>query len=154
MYGRLLPLPGVARMYGRLEPYTPGPLGSGGRSFGHVGRQTPFGILWHRGPMHSILMAAVFAAAAFLAGLQFAPALAWTVGLGVALGCLSHLALDELNVAGEHLLWPLVRRELRLPWPSVRVGTVGEATLFAAMSLGAAALLSPYMSSTLAVLRP
>ena len=155
MYGRFLPLPGVAKVSGCLEPYVPGPFGNGGQTFGHVGRRTPFGVLWHRGPLHSILMATAFGAAAFLAASHFAPALDVTVGLGVLLGYLSHLALDELNVAGEHLLWPLVGRELGLPWPSVRVGSVGEATLFAAMSLAAAALLSPHLGfPALAVFRP
>jgi membrane-bound metal-dependent hydrolase YbcI (DUF457 family) len=52
--------------------------------------------------------------------------LALWVGLGIALGALSHLALDEMNVSGERLLWPFVNRELRLRWPSVRVGSAGE----------------------------
>jgi hypothetical protein len=47
-----------------------------------------------------------------------------------------------MNVSGERLLWPLVNRELRLKWPSVRVGSAGEWG-FAAVLLLAAILLVP-----------
>lgn len=134
MYGRFVPLPGVAKVNGSLEPYRSGPFGNGGKSFGHVGRRLPGGILWHRGPTHSLVMAGVFGAMAYYVAGHFAPGLAWTVGLGVLLGCLSHLALDELNVAGERLLWPLWGKEARLRWPSFRVGSAWETVLFVAMA--------------------
>ena len=141
MYGRFVPLPGIAKVYGSIEPYRAGPFGNGRKSFGHVGRRLPGGILWHRGPTHSLVMAGVFGGLAYLVAGHFTPGLAWIVGLGVLLGCLSHLALDELNVAGEHLLWPLVGKELRLRWPSFRVGSVWETALFVAMAGGAFLLL-------------
>ena len=142
MYGRFLPLPGVVKNYGRIEPYRQGPFGNAAHSFGHVGRRTPFGTLWHRGPTHSVLGCLAFGLLAFAIAHALAPALALWIGLGIALGALSHLALDEMNVSGERLLWPFVNRELRLRWPSVRVGSAGEWG-FAALLLLAAVFLVP-----------
>jgi len=126
MYGRYVPLPGVVKNYGKVEPYKGGLFGNTAHSFGHVGRRTPFGILWHRGPTHSLVFAAVFGVVAFLIVHALAPAVALAIGLGIAVGALSHLALDEMNVSGEHLLWPLSGKEIRLKWPHIRVGTAGE----------------------------
>ncbi|MCL6595829.1 MAG: metal-dependent hydrolase [Firmicutes bacterium] len=139
MYGRYVPLPGVARVGGKVERYEPGPFGNGSRSFGHVGRRIPGGVLWHRGPTHSLVAAGIAGIVALVVLLAAARGLAATVALGVAVGYLSHLALDELNVSGERLLWPLSGREIRLRWPSVRVGSLGEAAVLLLM-LGGLAL--------------
>jgi membrane-bound metal-dependent hydrolase YbcI (DUF457 family) len=125
-YGRFVPLRGVARVYGRIETYMPGPFGNSGASFGHVGFVTPFGILWHRRGMHSVLAGLLWALLVLLAGERLLPQAAAWIALCTFVGYLSHLALDGLNVAGEWLLWPVVRREVRLAWPSVRVGSLGE----------------------------
>ena len=143
MYGRFVPLPGVARVYGKLEPYVGGRFGNGQRSFGHVGRRVPGGIIWHRGPVHSAPMGLAFGALAGLIALHFAAAWVWTIGFGVLAGFLSHLALDELNVSGEYLLWPFVRKELRLKWPSWRVGSAWEVLVLVVMLAGIVGLLRP-----------
>lgn len=143
MYGRWVPLPGVAKVYGRIEPYVRGPFGNDQRSFGHVGRRIAGGILWHRGPVHSVLFALVFGALAWAVTAHFAFTLAWPVAAGVVVGCLSHLALDELNVSGEHLLCPFVRKELRLKWPSWRVGSAWEFVVLVAMLAAVAGILRP-----------
>lgn len=150
MYGRFVPLPGVAKVFGRIEPYVRGPFGNDRKSFGHVGRRVPFGILWHRGPTHSVVMALGFAGAAYLVAGRVLPSLAVVVDAGVLVGYLSHLALDEMNVAGERLLWPLTRRELRLRWPSFRVGSAWEIVLALAMLGLAVWRLEPHVA-TLAV---
>lgn len=150
MYGRFVPLPGVAKVFGRIEPYVRGPFGNGERSFGHVGRRVPFGVLWHRGPTHSVAMALVFGTVGYLAASRVVPALALCLGVGILTGYLSHLALDELNVSGEHFLWPLNRRELRLRWPSFRVGSGWETVLALGMLVLAFWRLEPHVA-TLAV---
>jgi len=142
MYGRFIPLPSVAKVYGRLEPFRRGPEGNDLTSFGQVGWRVPGGILWHRGPTHSLLAAAVVTLLAWLVAGHFAPALALPVAAGVGTGYLSHLALDELNVAGEKLLWPL-RRTVRLPWPSFKVGSVWEALTAVVMVAAIVLLVRP-----------
>jgi membrane-bound metal-dependent hydrolase YbcI (DUF457 family) len=131
LYGRLLPLPGVARVHGRVEPYVRSPFGDVSR--GQVGRVTPFGVLWHRGPAHSLFMALCLSALATVAASPVAGGEAWAVGLGVLVGMLSHLALDAMNVAGMELLWPFSRRRWRLPWPRVPVGGAGEVVVSGAL---------------------
>lgn len=126
MYGRFVPLPGVVRNYGKVEPYRSGPFGNTAHSFGHVGRRIPFGILWHRGPTHSVAFSIFFGLVAALVAHTLIPTAAVAIGLGVAVGALSHLALDEMNVSGARLLWPLSPKEIRLRWPHIRVGTAGE----------------------------
>lgn len=147
MYGRCVLLPGVAKVFGRIEPYVRGPFGNGERSFGHVGRRVPLGILWHRGPTHSVTMALVFGAVGYLVASRVVPASALCLGVGILAGYLSHLALDELNVSGEHLLWPLNRRELRLRWPSFRVGSGWETILALGMLVLAFWRLEPHVAA-------
>lgn len=126
LYGRFVPLPGVARIYGKVEAYRPGPFGNGNRSFGHVGRWTPFGILWHRGPVHSVLAACLSAAVAASVVDRLLPGASVSIGLGVLAGYLSHLLLDECNVSGMRLFWPLSEKDIKIPWPSFRVGSIWE----------------------------
>ena len=137
MYGRWLPLPGVAKVYGHIEPYTGGPFCTSSGSFGHVGRRTPFGTLWHRGPTHSLFVAMAASALAAVAfrGMHHGEA----VAIGVLAGYLSHLALDLLNVSGQQLLWPFSKRHIALRWPKMHVGSLGET--FIAMVLAAFALM-------------
>ncbi|MCL8208606.1 MAG: metal-dependent hydrolase [Actinomycetia bacterium] len=134
-YGRWLPLPGVARIRGHLEPFRPGPFGNAAAAGGQVGRVTPFGILWHRGPLHSLAAAGGFAVVAASVARSLVPANALAIGWGVFAGCLSHLALDALNTMGQALFWPLSRTRWRLPWPRWPVGSAGE-TLIGAALLG------------------
>ena len=125
-YGRWIPLPGVARVHGHIEPYRRGIGGNADASFGHVGRRTPFGIGWHRGGMHSLLASAM--TAALLGGLaaRLHPGWGLAVGIGTLAGMLSHLALDALNVSGQAWLWPFSSQRIRFRWPHIRVGSGGE----------------------------
>ncbi len=87
-----------------------------------LGREAPLissGItlfLGHRGPMHSILAAFIIwvgawgLAARFLGATSFLTP--WLVA--IALGYLSHLALDALNPSGVPVLWPL-KKHVRIP---------------------------------------
>lgn len=142
LYGKWLPLAGVAKVNGHVEPYVRGPFGNSQKSYGHVGRRVPFGILWHRGPTHSLVVAAVFSFAAYLLALHFIPAIAMAVGLGVVVGYLSHLFLDALNVAGQQLLWPFSHQAIRPPWPHIRVSSIGEMVVVVAL-VGGLLLLAP-----------
>lgn len=133
MYGRWVPLPGVAKVNGHIEPYRRGPFGNSQKSFGHVGRVLPGGIMWHRGPTHSITMALVFTAIFYFLARHFIPADALAIGVGVFAGYLSHLVLDALNVSGQELLWPYTRKSMRPPWPHIRVGSIGETVTVVAL---------------------
>jgi membrane-bound metal-dependent hydrolase YbcI (DUF457 family) len=115
-YGRYVPLPGVAKVHGHLEPFRRGPYGNSAASFGHVGRRTPFGILWHRGGAHSLGAAALagLVVGGGLTALHVPDAATW--GLAVGVGYVSHLLLDSLNVMGQSLAWPVTRRRFQLPW--------------------------------------
>ncbi len=139
-YGRWVPLPGVARVRGRIEPYRPGPAGNAAAAFGHVGRVTPFGIGWHRGGMHSVTVAAACALACGAAARALHPGWGLAVGIGVLGGLLSHEALDALNGMGQAWFWPFTGRRWGLPWPRIRVGSGGEAAVtFALVALLAVA---------------
>lgn len=130
-YGRFVPLPRVARRDGAVVPYR-----RGGRSVGHVGFRLPCGILWHRGPLHSLTAGFAAVALATEAGLHWWPAYASVLALGVAIAWLSHLPLEGLTVAGQAWLWPFTARKFRLPgWP-VRVGTWGETAVLVTCGLG------------------
>lgn len=135
-YGRWIPLPGVARVHGRIEPYRRGFGGNSEASFGHVGRRTPFGIGWHRGGMHSVVASLI--AAALLGGLaaRLHPGWGLAVGLGTLAGMLSHLALDALNVSGQAWLWPFSNQRIRFRWPHIRVGSGGEFLVLAGLAVG------------------
>jgi inner membrane protein len=119
LYGRLVPLPGMVRTRSGLEPW------------GRVCRGTPFGVLWHRGPTHSFAAAGAAGILGVAAGLVSG----WgpLVGLGALAGCLSHLALDALNVEGQELLWPWSGRRIRPPSPRWPVGSAGEAVVSAGL---------------------
>jgi len=130
-YGRHVPLPPVAREHGRVVPYTPH-----GSHFGQVGFRVPGGILWHRGPLHSIVVGAGLVVAIGTLPVIGAP---W-VALGVACGWGSHLLLDGFNVAGQAWFWPLTRRRFRLPGVHLRVGSFGE-TLVLVMCLATLVLI-------------
>ncbi|MDA8346828.1 MAG: metal-dependent hydrolase [Thermaerobacter sp.] len=148
MYGKWVPLPGVAKINGQVEPFRRGPFGNSQRSFGHVGRVLPGGILWHRAATHSFTVALAFSAAFYLlAGRLIAPE-ATAIGLGVLTGYLSHLALDALNVAGQQLLWPFSRKPVRPPWPRIPVGSLGEMLTVVAL-VGGLLLWAPRILSTL-----
>lgn len=122
-YGRHVPLPRVAREGGRVVPYR-----RAGAHGDHVGFRLPGGVLWHRGPLHSLLVGGLAACA--LSRLPWGDA-SW-LALGFLVGWLSHLALDGLNVAGQAWLWPLSRRRWRLPGLHLRVGGFGETVVLVA----------------------
>jgi len=138
-YGRWVPLPGVARIHGRVEPYRPGPFGNAQAAGGQVGRATPFGLGWHRGGMHSLVAAGLAAGIVGTAAQALWPGQGVWVALGVLAGMLSHLALDALNVMGQAWFWPFSRRRWRLRWPRIRVGSAGEGVV-ALLLLGGLAL--------------
>ncbi len=94
------PLPSVAAVHGHVEPYRRGPWGNTGLAHGHVGRVTPFGIVWHRGPFHSAAALVFWMAAAAVVGSLSFHTESWTgaLVLGTAVGVLSHLLLDALNI--------------------------------------------------------
>ena len=146
-YGRFVPLPGVARIQGPVEPFRPGPLGNSRASFGQVGRRTPWGIGWHRGGMHSLVATAISVVVLGEAAQRVHPGWGGAVALGVAVGMLSHLALDVLNRMGQAWLWPFTGRRFRLPWPRIPVGSRGEwavmVLLVAGLVLGAHGLWAP-----------
>lgn len=131
-YGRYVPLPRVAEVHGHVEPYR----GNHQASFGRVGFRTPFGIGWHRGGFHSVVASILTAGMAGALTHWLAPAYTLTVALGVLVGFLSHLLLDSVNLMGQALLWPFVRRRYHLAWPRFRVGSAGE-TLLTVVLLGA-----------------
>lgn len=139
-YGRWIPLPGVARVHGHVEPYHRGIGGNAEDSFGHVGRITPFGIGWHRGGMHSLFASVV--AALLLGGLadHVHPGWGVAVGLGTLAGMLSHLALDALNISGQAWLWPFSSKRIRFRWPHIRVGSGGEFLVLTGLAVGLVAL--------------
>lgn len=149
LYGRWMPLPGVARIHGHVEPYHGGWFGNSELSFGHVGRWTPFGILWHRGPFHSPIFLVTGVSVAGLVESLWAPGLGATLIWGTGLGIASHLALDTLNRMGQLLAWPVSTRRIRAPWSQIRVGSWGE-HLVALGLVGMAVLLSaPLITSYL-----
>lgn len=89
----------------------------------------------HRGPLHSLAAAAVFA---FLVGQAWkAAGLGVLAPLAAALvalaGFLSHLALDALNPQGVPLFWPFGKR---VGVPVARTGSVLEWPLAAVMFFG------------------
>ena len=150
LYGRWVPLPGVARIHGHVEPYRGGWNGNSHLSFGQVGRWTPFGILWHRGPFHSpLFLAAGVMAVGVLGRFGWASGLGATLMWGTGLGIASHLALDSFNRMGQFLVWPVLARRIRAPWSKIRVGSWGE-HLMALGLVGMAVLLTvPLMTSYL-----
>ncbi|MCY0885907.1 MAG: metal-dependent hydrolase [Firmicutes bacterium] len=136
-YGRWLPLPGVMQAQGAVVPYRPGVP-----TAGRVGRWTPLGILWHRGPTHSLAAVLGWALAGALLGWFGWHQAAWalTLALGLGAGTFSHLVLDALNGMGEAWLWPLRSRRYGLPWPRLRVGSFGEGLVTAGLVLAVVAL--------------
>lgn len=122
-YGRHVPLPRVAQHGGRLVPYT-----EHGEDYGHVGFRLPGGVLWHRGPLHSLLVGAALVVVLGTLHWVWAP---W-VALGVACGWGSHLLLDGFNVMGQAWLWPLTGRRFRLPGVHLRVGSWAETVVLLA----------------------
>lgn len=146
-YGRFVPLPGVARIHGPVEPFRPGPLGNSRASLGQVGRCTPWGIGWHRGGMHSLVATAASVVVLGVAAQLVHPGWGGGVALGVGVGMLSHLALDALNSMGQAWLWPFTGRRFRVPWPWIPVGSRGEwavmVLLVAGLVLGAHGLWAP-----------
>ena len=148
MYGRWLPLPGVAKVGGQIESYRRGPFGNAEHSHGHVGRVLPGGIFWHRGATHSFVMSLIFSVLFLLLARHFVPMEAWSIGFGVLTGYLSHLALDALNVSGQQLLWPFSHKPVRPPWPHIPVGSLGEVLTVVAL-VGGLLLWAPHILSAL-----
>jgi len=157
MYGKFIPLPGVAKANGQLEPYRRGYFGNGQRSFGRVGRRVPFaGIIWHRGPTHSLVAAGAVTILAFIAafvatvhGAFFANGgLAVSIALGVLVGYLSHLILDAFNVMGQELLWPFSRQRFKVGPLHIPVGSLGEAMVGVAL-VGVLLLAAPHVVPSL-----
>lgn len=137
MYGRFVPLPGVMVRNCRVEAYHRGPLFGASRMGGRAGRELPGGkILWHRGPTHSLFFAVAASIVAAIVPMIFGAAPSPAIGLGVFAGCLSHLALDLLNMMGLQILWPFRRKAVRFKWPRVRVGSLGERVVFGLLLLG------------------
>lgn len=105
--GKLVPL----RFLAIREPVSVG--------FARCGWRTPFGTLWHRGPVHSRIVG-LLVALGFGVGLRMAdsnfPA-TWKVGipafqvallsLALLLGWLSHLEADRLSPSPMPLWWPI-----------------------------------------------
>lgn len=133
LYGRWVPLPGVARVRGQVEPYRGGPYGNAQAAAGQVGRATPFGILWHRGPTHSVAACVLASGVTWAVLERLSPGLAAACAFGVGAGYASHLVLDAMNVMGQRLLWPFSRKAWRPPWPRWPVGSLGETAVVVAL---------------------
>lgn len=153
MYGKWLPFPGVAQVGGHIEPYRGGFFGHEQHSFGHVGRTVPFaGVVWHRGPSHSLAAAGMAAILSFIAafvatvhGSLFANGgLAGAIALGVLVGYLSHLFLDAFNIMGQELLWPFSRRRFKVGPLHIPVGSLGETMAVVAL-VGVLFLTMPHL---------
>ena len=148
MYGRWLPLPGVVRVGGHMESYRSGPFGNSHESHGQVGRTVPFGILWHRGPTHSLVAAGIAMVmafmVAFIATFHGSAGLAGAIALGVFVGYLSHLLLDGFNIMGQELLWPFSRRRYKIGPLHIPVGSLGE-TMAVVMLVGVLFLTIPHL---------
>lgn len=141
-YGKFVPLPGLARVKGHIEPYFRGRFGNDWLARGQVGRATPFGVMWHRGPTHSVAAAVATGVLGFLGALGAVPHMAVAIGIGVVVGYLSHLGLDALDIMGQQMLWPFNRKRVALRWPRIPVGSGGEA-LVAVLLAGGILLLAP-----------
>lgn len=142
MYGRFVPLPGVVVSGGRLNPWFPGlgqPRGRVGRRFG--GRR----ILWHRGPTHSLVAAAVFAGVSWLAMLALGKDVALSAAIGAAAGYVSHLVLDLFNTTPLMLWWPLSRQGVIFPAPRIQAGGHQEFWLTVAMGSGVLWILAKHV---------
>lgn len=141
-YGKFVPLPGLARVKGHLEPYFRSRFGNDWLARGRVGRATPWGVLWHRGPTRSVIAAVAARVLGFLGALGAVPHMAVAIGIGILLGYLSHLGLDALDIMGQQMLWPFNRKRVALRWPRIRVGSGGEVILAFLLS-GGILLLAP-----------
>ena len=152
MYGRFVPLPGVIRMGGHIEAYRGGRWGNSQAAHGQVGRSLPFGVMWHRGPSHSLLAALMATVLAFITafvatvhGALFASGgLAGAIAFGVLVGYLSHLFLDAFNVMGQELLWPFSRRRFKVGPLHIPVGSIGETVTVVAL-VGVLLLTGPHL---------
>lgn len=82
----------------------------------------------HRGATHMLLIAAGLSAGMFFLGSAIGFPSLW---LWFAVGYASHLLLDMLTPSGLELLWPVIRRPLRLlPRPlCITTGTAGDTVL-------------------------
>lgn len=158
MYGRWLPLPGVARVNGHIESYRGGYFGHEQHSYGHVGRTIPLvGVLWHRGPTHSLVAAVVVTVLVFIAAFvatvhgltPSAGVLAGAIALGVLVGYLSHLVLDSFNIAGQELLWPFSHRRFKVGPLHIPVGSLGE-TMAVVLLVGVLFITVPHLFPGLA----
>jgi inner membrane protein len=98
-------------------------------------------VLKHRGFTHSLVAAAVAATICGLLASLVAPELATTVGGGVAIGYLAHVAADACTPAGVALLAPLSnRRRWLMPSPArIPTGSVRERVLAVAIAAAAVA---------------
>ena len=87
------------------------------------------GFFWLRlrGFTHTMMCAALIAAAAMF---TLPEAMALTVMISYA----SHLLMDAMTVSGAPLLWPLVRRNIRLSPIPIRTGSLFE-IVFPALTL-------------------
>jgi len=72
--------------------------------------QIPAHLFTHRGPLHGLLVLPLLLAAGQYLGYIPAP-----YGYLLALGCVTHVLADALTFSGAPLLWPLVRRRVRVP---------------------------------------
>ncbi|MEL5850028.1 MAG: metal-dependent hydrolase [Candidatus Igneacidithiobacillus chanchocoensis] len=124
--GRFVPLPSAERFNGPNAPPK-------------VGRRIPFTgiVIWHRGPTHSLLAAAIVFVGIWLAFVGHG--YAFPVALMALVGYLSHLAVDLFNYTPEWLFWPFVggkRGKWVLPWPKMQAGGAGDHVIGAMASLG------------------
>jgi inner membrane protein len=99
--------------------------------------------LGHRGAMHSLLAALLVSA---FVGLPLALFLDPFAGLALALGYLSHLALDACTKSGVPLYWPDAGRVWLLPSRlRVTTGSAAEDGLFVLLSLAASGFLLTHL---------
>ena len=97
-------------------------------------------VLKHRGITHSLVAAAVAATACGLLASLVAPAAAVTVGVGVTIGYLAHVAADACTPSGVALFAPISSRRRWLLPSFARVPTGSVRELMVALVLTVAAV--------------
>jgi membrane-bound metal-dependent hydrolase YbcI (DUF457 family) len=81
--------------------------------------------LGHRGVMHSVGAALLWALGALLITLPLFGLRWWVIAVFVVAGYLSHLLSDGLTHSGQPLLWPLSKKKYHVAPPGLRVSASG-----------------------------
>lgn len=149
MYGRYVPLPGIVVRNGQLESWLP-LHGFHFHQGGRAGRMFPGrGIVWHRGPTHSLAATVVFGVFVWTVLHFVSPSLAVPAALGAVAGYLSHLLLDMLNISPVALWWPFRKRGVLFGFSRIKVGSSSEKMLGVVMIAAVVLLVGSYVQEML-----